>query len=710
MATSTPCRYGTSCKNKDSFCRYSHPSSSSSGTFSVESPSKYPLNASQASKISTSIPCRFGTACNKKSCTFSHPERERDPLTSSSGSSVSTVSLSGNPNSKLACHYGNGCNRSDCRFAHPGRELLEAAVELPPRSPSKLTSPSSPSSITEKCWFGSNCTNPKCTRSHEAQASSSSYRPPFNSGTVQLTHNLDNKSDSSSQSGSKTPSIASTAISFSERLNRRSSDVSPILQIYNEICDDLCSKDVIYLRSAAKNDDATKIPQICSEATNLPVIAICPDSSSAAYLHYQIAYEFEGISPSKAKKVALHTSATPLALPHLMGSQIVVTTAADLIAKSDHSKWLDHFGIAVVMNTQSRKVEVDLALAFLAHLRIARHTASSPKLILLLLSSDNSDVPLRNYFNLGEPLAVPALPPLPSETPHIESLILLRAEEGGQVSIEEASSHPTSLSSSASTSRHRDSPSTIEEYMLSSINEAVINRVESMLRHTLTGTILVMVGRASHARTLEEMFASSWTNSGSSVTFKTKSLLPTTSFKEINQLRNVTSERLIVFATEWSEWFAHVPNVALVIDSGLTTIHLSNGVVIDTLVPQSTSSRRVNLCRTSNATYLSLYSPHGAKAEPNFVTSELSTYLLQLYRANIKLNYISNPPPSIAQAAEKILLDTGCLIKNVPSHSYLSSLLNLSISPSEALSYSITQFGVDCLKLGQLISDGLLWL
>lgn len=389
-----------------------------------------------------------------------------------------------------------------------------------------------------------------------------------------------------------------------------------------------------------------------------------------------------------------------MTLAQLQSCQILTISARDFIAIAHETAWVDQFGVGVVLEAHLRRIEIDLSISMLRYFADKRSSSDQgDKLSIAILSSDTSDLPVIDFFGKravdGDSSFAPLTVPFSLAHVSIELNDILKANSDGDLSLDSQSdqdsdvqSDTASVASSSAQTAYSRSSGRPDNSLLKPIADAIFNRVELLQEQSSCGTVLVLAGSTKHAKYLEEQFSTASRGQMMPIYLLTSM----TDFKLIGKLQSNSSEQCIIFASEWAECLIHIPNVTLVIDTGITATLSAEGVAFDTLVPRSVAERRKQLCTAPSATYLSLYTSSAEQAELRCNVGELSTLILQLFQARQPLNYITSPPEQVRIAAEQVLIDTGCVVEGADRSS--------SASPSPASQCQISDFGTKCLALG----------
>lgn len=599
---------------------------------------------------------------------------------------------------------GDKCrNKSTCRFTHPNSSMDRSTASDRGQAPSNPSSSYVAFAPGNLCRAGASCKRPNCKFDHPAPSATDPAAPVSNleSSYSRSSTRHDAASDSAFSSQS-----APNEFTISDRTAKRSAAKYPIYGLYSEFCSELISNGLVYLRSLAANCDVTQIPQYAQEATNARILVVCPDTTMASFIQTRIAFEFDGCSPAHSKRTAMHSSSKPLAMAHIPSTQIVTVSARDMIAISHNSSWMSQFGVAVVLEVHSRKIEIDTALVILQHLRVFNPLKSDTALRLVLLSADDSDAPVRAFFGFPRLLEVAPQRSSASAPPVVEFNDLLYVDSRGKAALaaqkddagddtsetgDDQSDAPSTVSS-AQSSFSTGSSSRRDDSLLTSIASVAIARITAFLQGSANGSVIVLSGSTKHAKTLEEALNAS--SIGRQI--PSYALTTSTDFKLINKLvTSRASDRFVVVVSEWAECFIPLSNISLVIDTGLTATIGADGSTVDTLVPKAAAQRRIALCDGRDPTYVSLYTPSAEKAEVNCTLSEFSSITLQLIHAHVPVAFIDPPPQDILAAAEQMLIGSGCVVQVQADQSHPSD----PNAPS-APQFELSELGARCMVVG----------
>jgi HrpA-like RNA helicase len=465
-------------------------------------------------------------------------------------------------------------------------------------------------------------------------------------------------SDLSTHSAASTHSVASSIASstpiksFDQREQDRELSEYPIYYERGPLLAELEENCVLLIRSCAASFDIFQLPQYAAEHFGGVVLSIQSNIGNARYVASRIAMEYEGVPLKGAKLVHLHNSYSPQLPPT---AEIVVITIADFLNMVSNVAWMDRFAVAMLYDCHSRLWQFDLALGIL---KFQQTNLQRKTPLRLVVSSAESDESLETFIGT-DPFLFDLLP-INLAIKHID------------------------LHSKDDEANSRDESEDSAEALEKRITKEIVKHVILHLRSGTLGNCVVFCNGHIQSKRLLELFKELWDspqiknrkrpkdrNVRLAVVHSQLALplinraLSTDGMKE--------DDRMVIFATNMAEYLVPLPEISLVIDTGMCKVDRA-GVLVDSFIPYSTSILRQSLAGSSGTlhpeslcTYIGLFEPAVYSVEPSILYAKLDPIcllLLQLKISPLTFPLATAPDEAQLKATLAKLAQLGCIQKS----------------------------------------------
>lgn len=603
------------------------------------------------------------------------------------------------PGTKPVCGYGAKCNARSCMRYHPGDTIPYDGI-APPRKFTKSSNTSASSSFTP---------------------SSGNY-PSKNTPSKPY-----NDRERGFKDGSKTTwrgnDDGNESLRFSSYSRVPQRFEHPIGKLRKDFCDLLQREDLVIVHSPASWETSTKIPLFAHATTGSRVLLVCPSSPTASCLQSSIpSFDsfLRGVSENDDFKSSDQFETDD--------SRICTISVADLLILFAEFPLLDKFEVVVVLEAQLQqdwKIETTLALLRDVHRKRNApvdlnsssddpHNANPMKLVLV--SSTERTENLQNFFGsssalltaYNDEIAIQSRPVLGLDAHG--TLIALQDSKGssqgskpdegrlkrGKRAENEEEEEEDGEASIGVDDYSLDNPSKLLTCVLEAVKQTILDFLD---QNGSPGNILVLVGPNSLAERLQKQLWK-WSEDMRNLAVRLASTSKPQYLKDISAYVPYKPEyRMVVVASEFADMAARIPNVALVIDTGLIskTTAFTNS---SSLKSSSSCDRNKLLCNahsTSGKTYIRIFDPPVEMEKQNsFEILTLSFFLLYMLRAKIpnpRQAIISSPSKDLILEAEALLFELGLVRRKKLSETENGKNLDLMESDGNQ-STEITDLGL----------------
>ena len=661
------CEYFNACFKPD--CKLAHGrarSLSNSSTDSTRSASSMGSTNAKAKKCSSGAkcfnidcdfehpdgwnPCPDGVNCKIYECTANHPYKRPGPCRDSDRCKNNKCKFLHPKTRAEQCPLRAKCLDWNCKKLHPLFRARRCPDEekctnlsclcLHPPQRSKLLCPSGadchdlscglnhPPERPPVCDEPNSCPNPSCTRLH-----SSDWNPI-----------VDDDSDSSDEEPTPAlPSAGNTAVvrkkkvkgkdkskntkkkslkSSEQRMKDWEKAGLPILACRNEFCSRLRNERILIVRAETGSGKSTQLPQYAAEQFGALVVCTQPRVVAALSLARRVAEEYDGTSVGESVGYkAGHGNQT-------IGSHIMFMTDAALIRESQRDPQLKHINVLIIDEAHERSLNTDIVLGIAKLLLTQR-----PNDFYVVIASATID-PTRFLQFFGRPTN--------------NSLLV-----GGRV-------FPV-------TSSNKPPPEKCPDQKL--IETHVVPTVLELYPRHQGHTLVFLPGQGEIERALR-IFRSKTPDDCCALPLY-GSQTPEDQEKVIKF--NEKNKRMIVFCTNVAETSLTIPDVRLVIDSGLAKearydVKRRLTVIETVRISRSSADQRKGRAgRTAAGHCVRLYADTElvrANIEPEILRSSLDLVLLQIIRLNLDpktFPFMDQPDMTIINASIDLLTNLKCI-------------------------------------------------
>ncbi|KAH3763536.1 ATP-dependent helicase HrpB [Pelomyxa schiedti] len=430
-----------------------------------------------------------------------------------------------------------------------------------------------------------------------------------------------------------------------ERLHLQTQRNLPVFSYREQICQRLVKEGCLVVSSPGGAGKSTQIPQYLADDPTLGqgvIVCTNPCHLALKLLSRQVTSEFEGIQGTKGSMVSLGNDVI------LNTCKILFMSEMGFIAAAKNDPMLSGVSVLIVDEAQQRTVYTDLVLSI--GLSCWKNTARQGQLRLLACTSSLHSQSLCSYLGCSRPVEIV----MPGHPHSVETLF-----------------YPPILSKN---------PNKFATQVL----EVTLNQVQQIP----TGNTLVFL-----PGTLEIALARKFLRNAK-VDFSSRELHEEAKAADITQFGH-GNIRHIIFCTEAAESIFTVPNVTLVIDSGLNQSNICRQESHLTVRQVTRISRGSSAERMKRASlrYIGLYGSQEmlpAFGLPEISHANLDGIILQIISLGFDPCTIplpTKPDPVQVDRSLAFLTQLGCISK----------------APDKASKYTMMPLGRACSKLG--ISD-----
>ncbi|UJR19686.1 hypothetical protein I4U23_022820 [Adineta vaga] len=632
-------------------------SDSSSSTSSISSTQSTNTNTRR---------CRNGIKCFNADCTFDHPDGWKPCI---DGEKCEDFECTANHpfEQKGKCRSGGNCKNSDCKFLHPktraaicqfrGKCKLWSCQKLHPktrarRCPNKEKCTNldclciHPSERSESlCSVGAECREISCKLNHPNERPPRCDQPDIcpNFNCIRLhqpewnpcekgddcedkqcskIHSPERNLNLEQKNKKNQKSRKTNLKSLEQRIIDREKASLPILACRNDFCQRLELEHVLIVTAETGSGKSTQLPQYAAEHFGSLVVCTQPRVVAALSLARRVADEYDGksVGDSVGYQVG-HGN-------RVNGSDIMFMTDAALIRESQRDPELKHIRVLIIDEAHERSLNTDIVIG-ISKLLLAKR----PDDFYVIIASATID-PTRflQFFDRSSytPLKV----------------------EGRVFEVTKAERPPP--------------PNCTDQKLI--ISHVVPSIIELYPQHE--GHILVFLPGQSEIERALKIFKSKLPDDCVALPLY-GSQSPEDQEKVIKF--NEIGKRMVVFCTNVAETSLTIPNVRLVIDSGLAKearYDIKRRLTVIETVRISCSSadqRKGRAGRTARGHCVRLYEDKELKRqniEPEILRSSLDLVLLQLIRLNFDpktFQFMDQPPSNIIYNSLDLLTKLQCI-------------------------------------------------
>ncbi|CAF0858850.1 unnamed protein product [Adineta steineri] len=610
------CRNGIKCFNVD--CTFEHPDGWNA-CIDGEQCEDYDCKATHPFK--RKIKCCNGSNCKNADCKYLHP-KTRATMCQLRGKCERWNCQKLHPHTRTRrCPNKEKCTNLECLCLHPqersnllcplGGECREISC--------KLNHPSERPSICDQPDI---CSNFNCTRLHQSHWNPCEEGDDCRDEQCSKIHspernlNLQQKN----KKNQKTKKINSK--SLEQRNKEREKASLPILCRRDDFCQRLEREHVLIVTAETGSGKSTQLPQYAAEHFGSLIVCTQPRVVAALSLARRVAEEYDGKSVGNSVGYQVGSG------NRVVGSDIMFMTDAALIRESQRDPDLKHIRVLIVDEAHERSLNTDIVIG-ISKLLLSKR----PNDFYVVIASATID-PVRflQFFerSTSTPLKV----------------------EGRVFEVTTAEKPPP--------------PNCSDQKLI--ISHVVPSIIELYPKHE-GHTLVFLPGQSEIERALK--------------TFKSKlpddcvplplygSQSPEDQEKVIKF--NEIDKRMIVFCTNVAETSLTIPNVRLVIDSGLAKearydIKRRLTVIETVRISRSSADQRKGRAgRTARGHCVRLYEDQELKRqniEPEILRSSLDLVLLQLIRLNFNpktFPFMDQPPSDTIHNSLDLLTKLQCI-------------------------------------------------
>jgi hypothetical protein len=481
-------------------------------------------------------------------------------------------------------------------------------------------------------------------------------------------------SQSTARSAISSTSLASNALTktLEEREEERQLAEYPVYREKETLMQILEEEGLLLIRSAPGTADFSQLPQYAVEMFGGIVLSIQSSFFAARYLAERLADEYEGEPLAKSKSIFLHSASNPIPPP---STHIIVISVHDFLNMASDSEWMDALSVGLLYDIHHRTWQSDLALGIL----MAKQQQSDGNFRLVLSSADEMDSDLTKTLGADSPMFDFPAPLVTLETHH----------------------QPLKLSSAESSAEISQGSAEEEAKVERAIAKQILKQVILHLRSGALGHCVVFANSNIQIGSLMEKFKEMWNSSDVRTRKRPKDrsirIIAAHERMRHNQLVKALNldtlpeeDRAVIFTTPIAEYMLPLPEVSLVIDTGMVKLNI-DGLWVDALVPKSTALLRQRLVGSletlpdgAPCTYVQLYVPTTSTHRPSILMSNLDSVCLTM----LKLGLSPVSFPLSTRPDQQLLRDT------------LDKLTRLECVNRQGEQLSLTKRGEAWIQLG----------
>ncbi|CAF3685159.1 unnamed protein product, partial [Adineta steineri] len=614
--TTKQCRYDIKCFNVD--CTFNHP-----GGWN---------------------PCIDGEQCDDYDCTANHPFKRKGKCLSDSNCKNADCKHLHPKTRATMCQLRGKCKLWNCQKLHPHTRTRRCPIKekcanleclcLHPQERSNLLCPlggecreiscklNHPSERPSTCDQPDICPNFNCTRLHQSQWNpcdegddcEDQQCPKIHSPERNL--NLQQKNKKNQQSKKKNTK------SLVQRFYEREKASLPIFSCREIFCQRLEREHIIIVTAETGSGKSTQLPQYAAEHFGSLVVCTQPRVVAALSLARRVAEEYDGKSVGNSVGYQVGSG------NRVVGSDIMFMTDAALIRESQRDPDLKHIRVLIVDEAHERSLNTDIVIG-ISKLLLSKR----PNDFYVVIASATID-PIRFLQFFDRSTSIPL------------------KVEGRVFEVTTAEKPPPPNCSD-------------QKLIISHIVPSIIELYPQHEGHTL----VFLPGQSEIERALK-IFKSKLPDDCIPLSLY-GSQSPEDQEKVIKF--NEKDKRMIVFCTNVAETSLTIPNVRLVIDSGLAKearYDIKRRLTVIETVRISLSSadqRKGRAGRTARGHCVRLYEDNELKRqniEPEILRSSLDLVLLQLTRLNFNpktFPFMDQPPSDTIHNSLDLLTKLQCI-------------------------------------------------
>lgn len=410
-----------------------------------------------------------------------------------------------------------------------------------------------------------------------------------------------------------------------ERDRFRTEQDLPILKIKEEFIARLKIEKFLVITAETGSGKTTQLPQYAAEAFPGKVICTQPRAIAAMSLAQRIAYEFDNSS------VGENVGYTIAGSKGVKGKKIKLMTDAALVKKTQKDSNLKKVSVLIIDEAHERSLNTDLVVGIA---KLIRNNRPNDFYVVIASATINPQSFLEFF----------------AQKDQISQCLSVKG---------------------------RVFPITDEKSMIdfdgTNLDKLIGEIIRILIEHD-EGNMLVFLPGASEIEKAIKIFENNFKKKDSWILYPLYGALPPEKQAEVMAFNaHEQSLRMIVFCTNIAETSLTVPNIRIVLDSGLAKearydIKRRINIIEEVYISKSSAQqRRGRAGRTAEGVFVRLYSEDKLtreNIEPEIMRSSLDLVVLQLKMLSfdpLTFPFISKPNEEFLKDSIELLISLGCL-------------------------------------------------